>query len=182
MNPNASDLDHPLWRYSLQIYSQTEVAAQCLHLQDTFGLNVNLLLLGAWAATQGRSLSHQHFLQLQGAIASVDQSTVQPLRKFRRQLLSNITLPETWHAELKQRLLATELYAEQIEQALLYQTFLNCNLNGEELLQVAASLETLMQENLQTYAEIVMVSDRPIKNLELGRSLETLAALLSSAH
>lgn len=152
-------LDHPLWQYSLRVYQRPGVSAVCLQLQDNFGVNVNLLLAAAWAAEQGRSLCQQDFVRLAEAIAPLSTTTTQPIRQFRRQMLQTAALPSDWHSELKHRLLQAELYAEQLEQAVIYQTLLdapamtdsepssadlpaNANLLGKNLLACAIAAQT----------------------------------------
>lgn len=44
---------NPFWNFSLDHYKQEGVQAACLHLQDSFGADVNLVLYCLWLARQG---------------------------------------------------------------------------------------------------------------------------------
>jgi len=112
-------LDNPFWQYSLSVYAQPEVARLCLQLQDTWGLNVNLLLLCGWAANQGVRLSSQDFQQLKGAIAPLNQDLTEPLRQLRRSV-DEMAIGDDWKADLKKRLLSLELTMEQMQQSARY--------------------------------------------------------------
>jgi len=167
-------LDNPFWQYSLRLYPQTSVASQCLQLQDRCGGNVNLLLLGGWAATQGWALSEAEWLFLQAAIADVEHQAIQPLRHLRRWCDQTEELTADWRRDFKRQLLAIELSVEQLEQAILYQTIQQCALpisNQDERDRVT--------DNFHAYARLLEKTDQPT----LMTALETLAiALTPSAH
>ena len=57
-------MSNPLWEYSLATYRVKEVAQTCLTLQDTFDMDVNLLLYAAWLAHMNRCLSAGHLCEL----------------------------------------------------------------------------------------------------------------------
>ena len=151
----APDLNNPFWQYSLQVYAQPGVADICLQLQDHYGCNVNLLLLAAWAASQGFQLSPSDFVELQERIREFDQQTIQPLRSLRRQVSQRSALPQEWQIELKQRLLSAELLAEQVEQALLYKALLPCLKKKEN------TSSSSVQDNLRAYISAVNQPSEP---------------------
>ena len=110
---------HPFWRFSLHLYAQAGVEAACLALQEQ-GADVNLLLLCCWLGGQGRSLDRRRLRALMAAVAAWQSAIVLPLRQLRRSLRR-----ETWRVDarqrlaLRQRVAASELEAERLEQELL---------------------------------------------------------------
>jgi len=82
MNP----FPESLWDFSLSIYSNPEMEALCLHLQDRRGINVNLLLWALWL--DARSRPFQLALWQQGVTRSqrAERWLVGPLRRVRRAL------------------------------------------------------------------------------------------------
>ena len=111
-------MSNPLWDYSLAVYGLDGVATTCLALQDTFGLDVNLLLYAAWLAHRERRLSHAHLIEVDGLIAEWREKVVQPLRLLRRQLREYPGAAGI-HDEIK----ALELRAEQQQQDMMYAFF-----------------------------------------------------------
>ncbi len=105
-----------LWQFSLALYPK--VQPLCLNWQDSFGLNVNLLLLLCYLEQQQLSLSAQQLLQLTATLDNFSSQFTQPLRALRRNS-SNANLPDPQQQLLKQSLLAVELSLEQLEQQLL---------------------------------------------------------------
>jgi hypothetical protein len=47
-------MNNPFWEYSLSHYVREGVADACLALQDGHGLDVNMLLYGAWLGSMGQ--------------------------------------------------------------------------------------------------------------------------------
>ena len=51
-------MSSPFWNFSLAVYGASAVQDECLHLQDQFGLDVNLVLLCAFlGAVHGAALT-----------------------------------------------------------------------------------------------------------------------------
>ena len=111
----GGSMGNPLWDYSLATYSLDGVAPTCLELQDTFGLDVNLLLYAAWLAHRERRLSHVHLVELEAVIADWRINVVMPLRALRRQLQGH---PPA--ATILNEIKALELRAEQQQQDMMY--------------------------------------------------------------
>ncbi|HEY6132031.1 MAG TPA: TIGR02444 family protein [Halioglobus sp.] len=108
-------MNNPLWDYSLATYSRDGVAQTCLQLQDTYGMDVNLLLYAAWLAQKERYLSRDHLLEVDALIADWRNNVVRPLRALRRYL----------HAEppadgIIDEIKTLELRAEQQQQDRMY--------------------------------------------------------------
>lgn len=111
-------MSNPLWDYSLAAYGLDGVAPTCLALQDSFCLDVNLLLYAAWLAHIQRRLSHAHLIEVDGLIADWRENVVQPLRALRRQLRE---YPGA--AGIYKEIKALELRAEQQQQDMMYAFF-----------------------------------------------------------
>ncbi|MAD76542.1 MAG: TIGR02444 family protein [Rheinheimera sp.] len=111
--PPATDA---LWQFSLALYPKVQPI--CLQWQDSFGLNVNLLLLLCYLEQRQLSLSGSQLEQLAATLNTFSQQFTQPLRALRRSS-SKANLSVTQQQQLKQSLLAAELSLEQLEQQLL---------------------------------------------------------------
>jgi uncharacterized protein (TIGR02444 family) len=76
------------WDFSLDFYRRPEVEAACLSLQDAHGLDVNLVLLAAWAARIGQRLTPSLGRRLRALGEAYQADVMQPLRQARRALKS----------------------------------------------------------------------------------------------
>ena len=115
------DLDNPAWRFALGLYRRDGVADECIGLQDTAGLDVSLLLVCLWlGAERGIALSPADLASAEAVAGSWRRASVERLRAVRRELK---TAPEIGHpavADLRKRVQAVEIEAEQVEIALLH--------------------------------------------------------------
>lgn len=102
---------NPFWTFSLALYAQPGVAPACLELQDRHGLDVNLLLYAAFAATRGSRLSVESLAAVEAAAGEWRDTMVRPLRELRRLAGDGFGEEGT-----RQALLAAELAAEQVQQ------------------------------------------------------------------
>ena len=111
----------PFWRFSLRIYGTPGVPAACLTLQDGSGVDVNVLLFGLFAASQGRKLGPADVSAIATAIEPWKLHAVVPLRGVRRFLKET---PAGFEAQdipaLRQRVKMMELEAERLQQEVLY--------------------------------------------------------------
>ena len=116
---NHSELqyDNEFWRFSLAVYKPADVAAECLALQEAFGLDVNLLLFCAWLGTRAIVLSRSDTEAASRVVASWHTSVVRPLRGVRRHIKTQYG---DAYEPLRSRIKDDELQAEQIEQAMLF--------------------------------------------------------------
>ena len=107
-----------LWDFSLRAYSQPEVEATCLSLQDDHGFDVNLVLLATWTAATGRRLDAVRAARLRRLGDGYQASVMQPLRQARRALKAQVVMPALAPllAERRRALLALELDLERLEQ------------------------------------------------------------------
>jgi uncharacterized protein (TIGR02444 family) len=109
---------NPFWDYSLASYSLDEVASSCLVLQDTFGLDVNLLLYAAWLACMDRRLNADHLAGMEAEIVDWREQVVKPLRALRRQLRGYLRA-----AGVRDAIKSLELHAEQQQQDMMFAFF-----------------------------------------------------------
>jgi len=111
------ELDNAFWQFSLSIYGQVDVAEECLALQEAIGIDVNLLLFCAWLGTQGVILSRDDIAASVETIEAWSENVVRPLRGVRQRMKG---LYRNEFADLRERVKALELEAEQVEQAILF--------------------------------------------------------------
>ena len=104
-------MSNPLWEFSLATYRAEGVAGTCIGLQDTFGLDVNLLLYAAWLAHLNLGLDARHLQELDALVVDWRDQVVRPLRTLRRQLRGYEAA-----AAVREELKAVELRAEREQQ------------------------------------------------------------------
>ncbi|WP_417582504.1 TIGR02444 family protein [Nitrincola sp.] len=112
-------LDNPLWRYALKVYSHPSVERSCLAAQD-LGLHVNTLLLCCWLATRDEYYQSEHYASV---LTLWRDPVLSPLRRVRyqvRAMCQEYPELESCYQHLKQ----SELAAEQVDIALLWQLYL----------------------------------------------------------
>lgn len=109
--------DNAFWRFSLSVYGQADVAGECLALQETLGIDVNLLLFCAWLGARGITLRSEDIEGAVEVVAAWHQSIVRPLRGVRQWVK---TVKRDGFASFRERVKKLELDAEQIEQAALF--------------------------------------------------------------
>ncbi len=113
---------NPFWDFSLGVYGHAGVATACLALQDRHGADVNLLLFCLWAGSRGRTLSAADLARLMAATQSWQKDVIAPLRAVRRHLKAAAAVPESEAGQLRSRVMAVELAAEEVEQQMLFDT------------------------------------------------------------
>jgi len=111
------ELDNAFWQFSLSIYGQADVAEECLALQETIGIDVNVLLFCAWLGTRGIVLGKEDVAATSETVEAWSENIVRPLRGVRQRMKG---LYRNAFAELRERVKTLELEAEQVEQAILF--------------------------------------------------------------
>ena len=101
-----------LWQFSLARYGAVE--SQCLQLQDSHGLNINLLMLCAYCQSEGCALDELQIGELLNHNRQWHQTVIGPYRALRRTLKSQINTDDY------QRMLDIELALEKEEQQRLF--------------------------------------------------------------
>jgi uncharacterized protein (TIGR02444 family) len=118
--PDAAELEHDneLWRFSLAVYATPGVSSECLALQDSLGVDVNLLLFCAWLGAVRRIALTDAELKVACRIVQPwHDKAVRPLRAVRRELKAFVGID---FEMLRARVKALELEAEQLELAILF--------------------------------------------------------------
>ena len=105
----------------MKVYAAPGVADECLALQRALSIDVNVLLFCAWlGAVKHYALDATDIVSITDAVGSWHNTAVRPLRAVRENIK---IVPEMTHDEvraLRKQIAASELRAEQIEQALLH--------------------------------------------------------------
>ena len=116
------ELENPFWRFSLAVYAMSGVQEECLFLQNSSGVNVNLLLYCAWRGTEGDCLTDAALKRSIAAVQGWHDEIITPLRAARTHLKRSGAMdaagPEI--RALRSKILEAELLGEQVEQAFLY--------------------------------------------------------------
>ena len=114
-------LNGPHWSFAVGLYGKPGVAEACLWLQDALGVDVNVLLLALFAASErGIALTPSDIAELDQAAAEWRTEVVVALRAIRRRLKTGLPPAPGAAAEvLRDAVKGAELRAEQIEQAVL---------------------------------------------------------------
>ena len=107
-------------QFAMRVYALPGMKNACLALQEQFRLNVNCLLLAAWAAHLGYEIDAALWTGLQSHTAPIREAAVQPIRALRRQISRNEKLRDDLRAPIKRLLLYAELRAEQAEERALH--------------------------------------------------------------
>ena len=113
-------LDNPFWQFSLAVHGAPGVDAECLMLQDTHGIDVDVLLFCAWVGRQGIVLTDAHMTEIEALVRPWRDTAIAPLRAARRGIKTLPQMADADVAALRKDVAALELRAEQIEHAMLY--------------------------------------------------------------
>jgi len=113
----------PFWNFSIAVYRASAVQDECLHLQDQFGLDVNLVLLCAFlGAAHGVTPTPDDIASIRQEVGQWHEQIVRTLRAARRHLKTiKLQDAETTTAaeKLRMQVKAAELESERIEQTML---------------------------------------------------------------
>ena len=140
--------DNPFWNFSLAVYAAPGVAAECLALQRELDVDVNMLLFCAWrGAAHGSVLSAERIGFFASLVRPWHEDVVKPLRGVRDALKGRADFVEADIGALRSQVLAVELGAERIEQALLYQAVLPSKP------EAAPHTAAAMRANILTYLQ-----------------------------
>ena len=105
------------WQFSLAFYARPKVAAACLELQDSAGVDVNVMLYLLFLAAQNRQVSRDEVARIDALAGAWREQVVLPLRTLRRALKTGIApCPAEANEALRNSVKRIELDAERIEQ------------------------------------------------------------------
>lgn len=121
----SASRDSALWRFSLAVYERDGVEAECLDVQERFGVDVNLLMFCAYiGSVEGAVLTGADVAEAAAAVGAWQSEVVGELRQLRRTLKpwGSVGSSDFWRAAelLRHQIKAAELEAEWIEQAILW--------------------------------------------------------------
>jgi uncharacterized protein (TIGR02444 family) len=100
-----------LWSFSLTLYARPGVEQACLQLQSA-GVNVCLLLCGAWLSQRAVACDEPRLQQLRSVIEPWDAEVVRPLRALRTQWKTAAAQDAELHS-LREQIKTLELEAER---------------------------------------------------------------------
>jgi uncharacterized protein (TIGR02444 family) len=104
------------WAFSLAFYARPGVSAACIALQDEHGADVDLILYGLWAASEGHCLSPNDIAAADRLAAPWRETVLDPIRRARRAMKPP---PDGFDAAmvdaLRRQVLAAELEAERVQ-------------------------------------------------------------------
>jgi uncharacterized protein (TIGR02444 family) len=153
MTDDATTAETPFWRFSLKFYRQSSVSEACIDLQDSFGVDVNLLLFLLWLASDDRQLSAEEVKMLDDNVREWRNLTIIPIRDVRRKLKGAPTLVAAGTQEaFRNKVKAVELEAERLQQEALY-AFAKSGPLGSEALPPVAALS-----NIAAYESVLGVN------------------------
>ncbi len=117
--------DNPCWDFALIVYRRDGVAEACLALQESHGVDVNVLLFCCWLGESGRgALSAK---EMADALALVDRwlrDVVRRLRAVRAGLKGGLGNIDVEYSDpLRGQIMACELDAEHVEHMTLMAAF-----------------------------------------------------------
>ena len=116
------ECDNPFWNFSIDIYTDPEVAAECLTLQRRLNIDVNVLLFCAWIGSAKRTkLSDEDLAAVEARGRPWHDAVVRPLRDIRVELKRSPAIEDNAVKELRRDVAQIEIRAEQIEQARLFE-------------------------------------------------------------
>ncbi|MCW6507822.1 TIGR02444 family protein [Lichenifustis flavocetrariae] len=159
------------WTFSSTTYGKSGVQAACLALQDRLGADINLLLFCLWwSLSGGPALDTDCFAAVLTKARGWQDGVVRPIRAARRTAKPGGAIGEDEGATaFYQRVLATELEAERMEQKLIVSTA------AAEASKLPARLSTIEAVLRIHLAQYVATLDTPVRQ-EDRADLETIIA------
>ena len=125
MTAAPTEMESALWRFSLAVYRGAGVQEECLDVQERHGVDVNLLMLCAYAgAVEGAALSASDVADALDATGAWHANVVRTVRQVRRTLKPWGVAGQGDFSQaveaLRVKVKGVELEAEQIEQAMMW--------------------------------------------------------------
>ena len=111
--------DNPFRQYAFALYGRQGVAEKLLHLQDQYGLNINMLLLMAWLGRCRQRVDSAFIDDCLVRIGALDTKLIQPLREVRRNIYRLLGNNKHYHhAKALELALETVILDELYQQAI----------------------------------------------------------------
>lgn len=165
--------DNPFWDFSVAVYGQPGVAEACLHLQDTAGVDVNVLLYCCWLARRRpEALTEAEISAIAARTEVWRNEVVRPLRSVRRWLKGGRTgLPAESVESLRSAVKKIELQSERLQQDMLFKMARETPGNAAG----TAAVERRAAQNIDLYLKVIG-APRPPPVAEACRAVATAAA------
>lgn len=116
--------EHPFWDFSIKVYMSDGVGAACIALQETHGIDVNVLLYCSWLGASGRGVvSDAEMSSITDAVTTWHDDVVRRLRQVRTRMKGGMPpAPDDLSESLRQRIQKIEIDCEHAEQLMLAAT------------------------------------------------------------
>lgn len=152
-----NDSSSRFWLYSCLVYEQPRVREICLHFQEKFTVNVNVLLACLWSANEKYlPIDSATFEHLHDAISAWHAEQTIPLRAVRKRLKTFVKeQADPMLEEMYQSILALELNMEKVEQKLLESVLTQRD-------KTVGSVDEIAAQNLQSYFHHLNVELDPV--------------------
>jgi len=144
------------WEYSCRVYRQAGVSEHCLHLQDEYALDVNLLLMCCWHADTRGVIGSDSLKRMITQSQEWSNNVVIPLRSVRRWMKTQLAKESTTHGLESERLIALreeiktlELRTEQYQQAFLEKMVIGLPAEQDETQRLEAASQCFLELFLQ---------------------------------
>jgi uncharacterized protein (TIGR02444 family) len=115
LKATMSARDQSLWDFCLALYSRPAIEQICLHLQDQWGANVNVVLWLCWLADRGVPVDQQQLDLALQKLASWHDDVVAPLRQLRRLIKQRYPHNPDGINDVRMTVKKAELAAEKVE-------------------------------------------------------------------
>jgi uncharacterized protein (TIGR02444 family) len=139
----------PIWDFVLEYYRQQGVSEAAIGLQDSAGIDVNMILFLMWLSGQGKTLAEVDMRKLGQVSHGWQRSVVVPIRNIRRLLKENAPFVEQEAAlAYRKKVQALEIEGEQLQLNAMADAAKTASLN------MAASTEKAARDNLAMFAKV----------------------------
>jgi uncharacterized protein (TIGR02444 family) len=168
-------INGPHWAFSLAVYNQDAVPSACLFLQDTYGVDVNVLLLGLYGASRlNIDLTKEEIAALDALVREFREFVVVPLRSVRR-WLKGTSFAEPGDA-IRNQVKEAELRAEQLEQAVIAKWMTDL-----KRMPATSSLSVTAERIVRNFANQPTTTNVRALNSRAQEAIETIVAAAASA-
>lgn len=103
-----------LWEFANRVYSQAEVEALSLDLQDQYGANVNIILWSCWIEAENIQIPQICLAEVMQIIDEVSRDTVDKLREVRKLLRTSKHFTKVQALGIRKHILNAELVVEKV--------------------------------------------------------------------
>ncbi|KTD08057.1 TIGR02444 family protein [Legionella jamestowniensis] len=116
-----TEKNNPFWQFSLKVYQHPDIKKYCLLLQNSKGVNINLLLFCCWLSYLEEPITYTEFKKASVAIKEWDQEVTKSLRHARQYIKTHCHSSMLDH--FYKQVLTQEINSEAYQQHLLYSHF-----------------------------------------------------------